>query len=91
MNMKITPILVCAPLSVISFLIYRYYCVHWTPLEIFAICAFIFDIGILVLIDRFLVLWINKKVLCFIEAFVIIILILLKAWDNILLWPIMYV
>lgn len=86
--MKITPFLFFAPLSIISFVIYRYYCVPWTPLGVLAICAFIFNIGVLILIDRFLVLWVNKKILYFIEAFVIIILILLKAWKNILLWPV---
>lgn len=86
--MKLTPFICCAPLAVLSFLIYRYYCVHSSPLGIFAICAFIFNVGVLVLIDRFLVLWINKKILCVIEVFVIAILVLMKAWTNILLWPV---
>lgn len=86
-KIKITPILCCAPLAVLVFPVYRYYCVPWTPFALLAIGVFTLNMGILVLIDRWLVLWVRLWILCLAEAGVILLLILLKAWKSFLLWP----
>lgn len=86
-KLKLTPFVCCAPLAILLFLLYRYYCVSWTPGALFVIGSFILNISILVLIDRFLVLWIKQKYLWGIEIVIILLLILLKAWKSFLLWP----
>ena len=87
-NFKVTPFVCAAPLAIVSFILYRCYCVgSWPLITLMAIVVFTLNIIILVVVDRFLVLWIKQKYLWCIEIAVIVTFILLKAWKSFLIWP----
>lgn len=87
---KVTPFICGAPLAIILFVLYRYYYVQsWSLITLLAIGVFVLNLTILVIIDRFLILWVKLKYLWYIETLIIAIFVLLKAWESFLLWPLL--
>lgn len=55
------------------------YVQSWSLITLLAIGAFVLNLTILVIIDRFLILWIKLKYLWYIKTLIIAIFVLLKA------------
>lgn len=86
-NIKWTPFLMCAPIAIIYYIIYRFNVIRITVFP-WDIGIFIFNIGIILSIDRLLVIWLNAtliKILFVLEVIAILYLIIVD-WKPILLW-----
>lgn len=82
-----TPFLICAPIAIIYYIIYRFNVIRITVFP-WDIGIFIFNIGIILLIDRLLVIWLNAaliKILFVLEVIAILYLIIVD-WKPFLLW-----
>ena len=79
-RIKWTPVLLLFPISIIIFII-DMRSEAWTPFSLFFIIGFILMMCLLLLIDRFFIIWFNQKSVWIVEI-VLIILVLIYVFKE---------
>ena len=79
-RIKWTPVLLVAPISIIIFII-DMRSEAWTPFSLFFIIGFILMMCLLLLIDRFFIIWFKQKSVWIVEI-VLIILVLIYVFKE---------
>ena len=79
-RIKWTPVLLLFPISIIIFII-DMRSEAWTPFSLFFIIGFIFMMCLLLLIDRFFIIWFKQKSVWIVEI-VLIILVLIYVFKE---------
>ena len=79
-RIKWTPVLLLFPISIIIFII-DMRSEAWTPFSLFFIIGFILMMCLLLLIDRFFIIWFKQKSVCIVEI-VLIILVLIYVFKE---------
>ena len=79
-RIKWTPVLLLFPLSIIIFII-DMRSEAWTPFSLFFIIGFILMMCLLLLIDRFFIIWFKQKSVWIVEI-VLIILVLIYVFKE---------
>lgn len=70
-KIKITPVLLFVPISIISLILEMHFS-RWTIWGIIFIVIFALIMGVLLLIDRCVILWFKLKTVCIVEIVLII-------------------
>ena len=79
-RIKCTPVLLLFPISIIIFII-DMRSEAWTPFSLFFIIGFILMMCLLLLIDRFFIIWFKQKSVWIVEI-VLIILVLIYVFKE---------
>ena len=79
-RIKWTPVLLLFPISIIIFII-DMRSEEWTPFSLFFIIGFILMMCLLLLIDRFFIIWFKQKSVWIVEI-VLIILVLIYVFKE---------
>ena len=79
-RIKLTPVLLLFPISIIIFII-DMRSEAWTPFSLFFIIGFILMMCLLLLIDRFFIIWFKQKSVWIVEI-VLIILVLIYVFKE---------
>ena len=79
-RIKWTPVLLLCPISIIIFII-DMRSEAWTPFSLFFIIGFILMMCLLLLIDRFFIIWFKQKSVWIVEI-VLIILVLIYVFKE---------
>ena len=79
-RIKWTPVLLLSPISIIIFII-DMRSEAWTPFSLFFIIGFILMMCLLLLIDRFFIIWFKQKSVWIVEI-VLIILVLIYVFKE---------